>query len=208
MIITYYGKQFFKITQGEMVLATNPISKDSKSGSGAKFGADIAFVTTNHPDYNGVDQLVYGDREPFVVRGPGDYEVKEIFIKGILSEGPEKPHKHVNTIYYFAVDSINICFLGAITNGSLSKDAGEALSESDIVFVPLSADAGLDVKSAAKLASSLEPKIIIPMDYDAATLKSFLKELGEENAEKVDKLTLKRKDLDGKSGEVIILEPA
>ncbi|MCE9549151.1 MBL fold metallo-hydrolase, partial [Candidatus Nomurabacteria bacterium] len=84
MIITYFGKEFFKITQGEMVLAFNPVSKNSKSGISTKFGADIALVTTNHPDYNGVEQLSHGERAPFVVSGPGEYEVKEIFIRGVM----------------------------------------------------------------------------------------------------------------------------
>ena len=54
---------------------------------------------------------------------------------------------------------------------------------------------------------SFEPKLIIPMSYDDNSLKSFLKEVGEENAEVVDKLTLKLKDLDGKEAEVIVLKP-
>ena len=37
-------------------------------------------------------------------------------------------------------------------------------------------------------------------------IKSFLKEMGDENAEVTEKLTLKRKDLDGKEGEVIVLK--
>ena len=137
MIITYYGKQFFKIGQGEMVLAINPVSKESKSGITARFGADIALLTTNHPDYNGVEQLAYGEREPFVVRGPGDYEVKDIFVKGILSDGPQKPKKYVNTIYSFVVDGINICFLGALSNSTISKEAGESIGEPDILFIPI-----------------------------------------------------------------------
>ena len=44
------------------------------------------------------------------------------------------------------------------------------------------------------------------MDYDDTTLKVFLKEMGEEKAEITEKLTLKRKDLDGKDGEVIVLK--
>lgn len=206
MIITHFGKQFFKIQQGEMVIALDPVSRESKSGINARFGADIAFMSTNHPDYNGIEQLVYGDREPFVVRGPGDYEVKEIFIKGILSQGITKPQKYVNTIYWFTVDGINICFLGALSDASLSKDALEAITEPDILFVPVGGETVLDAKAAAKLASSLEPKLIIPMDFDATTLKAFLKEIGQEKAEHVDKLTLKRKDLEGKEGEVVVLE--
>ncbi len=206
MIITYFGKQFFKIQQGEMVLALNPVSKESETGINSRFGADIALVTTNHPDYNGTEQLVYGEREPFVVRGPGDYEVRDIFIKGVLSEGPEKPKKHVNSIYSFTVDGIDICFLGALSNGNINKEAGESLGEPDILFVPVGGDTVLDAKAAAKIAASLEPKIIIPMDYDANSLKAFLKEFGEEKPETVDKLTLKRKDLEGKNGEVFVLQ--
>ncbi|MDQ3244970.1 MAG: hypothetical protein M3P22_01295, partial [bacterium] len=71
MIITHYGKQFFKIAQGELSLAFNPVSKTSKTGITAKFGADIAFVTTNHPDYNGIDQVSHGERVPFSITGPG-----------------------------------------------------------------------------------------------------------------------------------------
>ncbi len=80
MIITYFGKQFFKIQKGEIVLSFNPVSKSSKSGINAHFGADVALVTTNHPDYNGIEQLTHGERVPFAITGPGDYEIKEIFI--------------------------------------------------------------------------------------------------------------------------------
>jgi L-ascorbate metabolism protein UlaG (beta-lactamase superfamily) len=182
------------------------VSKVSKTGISAKFGADIALVTTNHPDYNGVDQLIHGDRAPFVVSGPGDYEVKEIFIKGVLSEGPNTQKTYVNSIYSLTVDNINLCFLGAVSNGDISKEVREAVGDPDILFVPVGGKDILDAKAASKLASSLEPKMIIPMDYDDAALKAFLKEIGSEKAEVVDKLTLKRKDLDNKEGEVVVFK--
>ena len=213
MIITYFGKQFFKIQQGEMVLAFNPISKSSKTGISAHFGADIAMVTTNHPDYNGVEQLAHGERQPFVIRGPGDYEIREIFIKGAESAveigspaRDEAGKKFINTIYLFILDGISIAFLGALGEAELSKDSREAINSPDILFIPVGGNGLLDAKSAAKLASTLEPKLIIPMDYDDKSLKAFLKEMGEEDAEMTEKLTLKRKDLEGKEGEVIVLK--
>ena len=205
MIITYFGKQFFKIGQGDMVLAINPVSKSSKTGITAHFGSDIALVTTNHPDYNGIEQLSHGEREPFVINGPGDYEIKEIFIKGVCSDAVISDKKYINTIYLFSVDGIDIAFLGALSNADLSKESREAINTPDILFIPVGYKGLLDAKSAAKFASSLEPKIIIPMDYDESSLKSFLKEMGEEKAEKIDKLTLKKKDLEGKEGEVVVL---
>jgi L-ascorbate metabolism protein UlaG (beta-lactamase superfamily) len=208
MIITYFGKQFFKIQQGEMVLAFNPVSKSSKTGISAHFGTDIALITTNHPDYNGVEQLSHGEREPFIITGPGDYEIKEIFIKGVLSDALIATKKYINTIYLFSLDNINIAFLGALSDSEFSKESREAINSPDILFIPVGGKGMLDAKASAKLASSLEPKLIIPMDYDESALKAFLKELGEEKAEVVDKLTLKKKDLDNKEGEVIVLRTA
>ena len=206
MIITYFGKQFFKVQQGDTVLAFNPVSKSSKSGINAHFGADIALSTTNHGDYNGLEQLSHGERVPFAITGPGDYEVKEIFIKGVLSDALVDDKQYINTVYILTVDNINIVFLGALKDGEMSKESHEAIGTPDILFVPVGGKGLLDGKSATKLASALEPKMIIPMDYDPASLKVFLKETGEEKAEVVDKLTLKSKDLEGKEGEVIVLK--
>ena len=205
MIITYFGKQFFKIQKGEMVLAFNPVSKSSKIGVSAHFGADICLVTTNHPDYNGLEQLEHGERVPFSISGPGDYEVKEIFIKGVISNSLLEGKKYINTIYSLSLDNINIVFLGALSDVEISKEAHEAINSPDILFIPVGGKDLLDAKTAAKLALSFEPKLIIPMDYDSTSLKAFLKEAGEEKAEVVDKLTLKLKDLENKEGEVVVL---
>jgi len=189
-----------------MVLAFNPVSKSSKTGISAHFGADIALSTTNHADHNGLEQLSHGERIPFAITGPGDYEIKEIFIKGILSSAVIIGEKYINTIYSLSVDNIKIAFLGALSDPEISKEALEEINAPDILFIPIGGKGLLDAKAAAKLASSLEPSMIIPMDYDETSLKAFLKESGEEKAEVVDKLTLKQKDLEGKEGEVVVLK--
>lgn len=188
------------------MLALNPVSKTSKSGVSARFGADIALISLNHPDYNGQEEVTHGERIPFIITGPGDYETKETFIKGIMSKSEIGGKSFINTIYSFSVDNIHIVFLGALSEEEISKDAREEINEPDILFVPVGGKGVLDAKNAAKLASSLGPKLVIPMDYDEGTLKAFLKEMGDEKAEVVDKLVLKRKDLDGKEGEVIVLK--
>ena len=63
-------------------------------------------------------------------------------------------------------------------------------------------------KKYANLASSLGAKVIIPMDYDKGTLDAFLKELGKEKVKAIEKLTVKSRDLEGKTGEVIVLASA
>ena len=206
MIITYLGKQFFKIAQGDLVIAINPISKDSKGESkGSRFGSDIAFSTTNHKDYNGFDMVTHGDTFPFEVKGPGDYEIKGIFVKGIMTESIIEEKKYINTIYTFSVDNISICFLGCVSNSKLNTETRGEIGTPDILFVPVGSNGLIDPSDAYKLAVSLEPKIIIPMDYDDKTLKSFLKEGGQDKVTSIDKLTLKAKDVVGREGEIIVL---
>jgi len=208
MIITYYGGEFFKVQFGDTTLAFNPISKDSKLKS-SRFGADIVLSTTYHADFNGVEQVSHGDKKPFVISGPGEYEVKEVFIKGLPSESKYGGKDLVNTIYTVSLENMNICFLGALNNSELKNETVEALDEIDILFVPIGGDGVLDPVKAYKLAVSLEPKIIIPMHYGDVgandALKVFLKEAGE-NPKAEPKLTLKKKDLEGKEGDIVLLD--
>ncbi len=206
MIITHLGKQFFKIVQGDLTVAFNPISKDSKSSSGvSKFGCDIALSTTNHPDYNGFEMVTHGDKNPFEISGPGDYEIKDVLIKGVMTNSIVDNTKYINTIYSVGIENISICFLGALTDEKISPNVREQIVSPDILFVPVN-DKFLDPSLAYKLATTLEPKIIIPMDYDEKNLKLFLKEAGQEKVEKIEKLTIKAKDLAGREGEIILLD--
>lgn len=206
MIITYLGKQFFKISQGDLTVAFNPISKDSKlSAKVSKFGSDIALSTINHKDYNGFDMVSHGESVPFSVSGPGDYEVRDVYIKGVLSETNLDGKKYINTIYSVIIENISICFLGAISDEKLSANAREQIAQPDILFVPIGNNDLLDPAKAYKLATTFEPKIIIPMDYDDKMLKLFLKEAGQDNAEYMDKLVIKAKDLAGKENKIIVL---
>jgi L-ascorbate metabolism protein UlaG (beta-lactamase superfamily) len=206
MIITYLGKQFFKIGQGSLTVAFNPISKDSKfSAKVSKFGSDIALSTINHPDYNGFDMVSHGETVPFEINGPGDYEIKDIFIKGIMTNTEIEGKKYINTIYSLSIENISLCFLGAISDEKFSSSVREQINNPDILFVPIGNNDLLNPAEAYKLAVSLEPKIIIPMDYDEKTLKSFLKEAGQEKIQTIDKLTIKAKELIGREGEVVVL---
>ena len=85
----------------------------------------------------------------------------------------------------------------------------EAIDGVDILVVPIGGSGVLSPAVAHKLAVQFETKLIIPSHYgDIGTtgaLKTFLKEAGEEGAEQVDKLTIKKKDLEGKEGDVVVI---
>jgi L-ascorbate metabolism protein UlaG (beta-lactamase superfamily) len=211
MVISYLGAESFKIQFGDTVIAYNPISKESKIKS-TSFGSDIVLVSTNHEDLNGVENTSRGDRAPFVVSGPGEYEVKGVFVHGFSSVSNYGGTERINTIYTVALENMNLCFLGALGKADLPSDVIEELGEIDVLFVPIGGDGVLNAAEAYKLAVSLEPKIIVPMHYgldgDKKTLDTFLKEAGEEGVEKHDKLTIKVKDLEGKEGDVVVINPS
>ncbi len=205
MIITYYGKQFMRVQFGDVVLAFNPIAKDSKL-SGSRFGADIALVSLDHPDMNGIDAVTYGGKEPFAITGPGEYEVSDVYIKGYAVPTTYDGRERQNTVYVVSIEQMSIVFLGALHSIELSQELKEALDEIDILFIPVGGEEVLPPDEAQRLANKLGARIVIPMDGDDKSMKQFLKEAGAEDVKPIDKATLKRKDVDGKEGEVIVLK--
>lgn len=205
MILTYHGKSFVKATLGNTTLAFSPIGKDSDM-KGARFGADMALVSANHDDYNGADQVAYGDTQPFVIEGPGEYELAGTFIKGFSSKGPKGG---INTIYKLEFDSMKLVHLGALSSADLDPHTLEALGEIDILFVPVYGGEVLTVGDAHKLATRLDPKVIVPLYYGGDkndALAGYLKEAGEKNLEAVDKYTVKKKDIETFEGETIVIK--
>lgn len=214
MVITYLGADFLKVQFGDITIAVDPISKESKLKQ-VHFGADIALVSANHPDLNGVDLVSHGDKKPFIINGPGEYEVKGVFIKGLPSTttyGQSKTNaKLINSIYTVSLENMNICFLGVLDSHELPSATIEELDGIDVLFVPIGGEGVLEPAKAYKLAVSLEPKIIIPTHYGEVgakdALKAFLKEAGE-SPKAEEKLMLKKKDLEGKEADIFVLAPS
>ncbi len=209
MIITYHGADFFKVSFGDTTIAVNPISKDSKI-KGKSFGSDITLISVNSPEHNGSDSTSRGEKASFVISGPGEYEVQGVFIKGFLSKSEYGGKERINTIYTVNLENINMCFLGALSDKELSSEAKEAMDGVDILFVPVGGGGVLDPALAHKIAVQFEPKVIIPSHYaevgEKDSLKKFLKESGEESVKPVDKLTVKRKDIETMEGEIVVLD--
>ncbi len=137
----------------------------------SKTSADITLFTSKREETS--------DKSGFVIDGPGEYEVKDIFIKGF----PDRT-------FLITFEGMKLCFLGSEANQ-------EEIEDVDILFVR---------PEAYKAAVSLEPAMMIPMNFDKMTLGQFLKESGEKDVESLDKLVVKKKDLEGKEGEVVVLK--
>ena len=211
MVITHHGGQCFKVTFGDFTLVFDPISKGG-SLPPVRFGADIALVSRNHPDMNGVAEVTYGDKEPFAITGPGEYEKEGVTIQGFLTKSqyglPKGMNEAMNTVYAVKLEGMTLVHLGALSDPMLSQEAREAIDDIDVLFVPVGGDGVLSAAEANKLETVLGPRIIVPMHWSGMgedkALDLFIKEEGGE-AEKVEKLTLKKKDALEKDGAIIVI---
>ena len=209
MIITSQGLEAIKVQFGDTILAFNPVSKDSKLKT-QTFGSDVALVTLNHPDTNGVENAGRGDKQPFAITGPGEYEVSGVFIKGFPTVSNYGGEERINTVYSATLEGMNMLYLGALDSTELAPEIAESIDSVDILFVPIGGDGVLSASDAYKLAVKFEPSVIIPIHYDGAVdkkaLDTFVKESGNEKIKPVEKLTIKKKDIADKQAEVVVIK--
>jgi L-ascorbate metabolism protein UlaG (beta-lactamase superfamily) len=209
MIITHHKGEFIKVGFGDTTLAFNPVSRTSNI-SPTRFGADIALISLNDPDFNGVDEVSRSGKNQFVVQGPGEYEILGVFVKGFPSKSEYSKSASINTIYTVLLEDMNLLFLGALSEGKPDLSIVEDMDSVDVLFVPIGGGGVLGASEAHSLAVTLEARVIIPIHYDgvgeSGALKAFLKEAGAEDVTPIDKLTIKKKDMEGKSGDVVVLK--
>ncbi|MDO8523841.1 MAG: MBL fold metallo-hydrolase [bacterium] len=222
MVIQRAGGFCFKISAGDTTVALNPPSARSKHKV-SKFGSDIVVVSVPDDDWNGVETATHATKEPFVISGPGAYEVGSVTISGYgtpASYGDVRSDVG-NTIYVIEMDGIRVLSLGALSNPKLSAEIRSELDDIGVVLVPVG-NGTLNPKDAHELVTSIEPNVIIPYAVGLPApasvshaggqagkeedLRAFLKTEGETGAKPVEKFTIRAKELATMDGDVVLLQ--
>lgn len=210
MNIIWYGQSCFKIISNSLVIVTDPFDK-SIGLSPPRIQAEIVTISHPHYDHNNISAI---SGSPFIIDGPGEYEIKGTSIFGILSfhDSEEGRERGLNIIYLIETEGIKICHLGDFGQNQFSDQQLEAINQVDILFIPVGGKYTIGAPLASSLVSQIEPKIVIPMHYQLPGLKidldkvdKFLKEMGLSQKEPVDKLTIKKKNLPQET-EVIVMK--
>lgn len=215
MQLIWHGQSFFQIIIARAKDASVSLAVDPFSGDlGLKVPevtADIVLITHDHRDHNNLKAI---KGSPFVIDGPGEYEIKDVSIQGIpafhdKSFGKERGRV---TIYTIESENIRVCHLADFGQKELFPEQIEDIGEVDILLIPVGGNYTIDGQAASEIISRLEPKIVIPMHYQLPKLKikldgleKFLKVLGEKSSEPLPKLTIKQKDLPIEGMKTIIL---
>ena len=203
MQIYWYGQSFFKIEGKNAAIITDPFTKDIGLRA-PKSKTDITLVSHDF------DYLDKSNGEGFLIDSPGEYEVKEVYIRGINSKNKKE---NINTMYLINMDDIKIAFLGGFGEKELNEKELDSLGEVDILILPIgNKDLILDYKEAVHVINQIEPKVIIPMYYKTNGIKApidgperFLKEVGIK-PEKVEKLKIVKKELPTNESKLFIIE--
>lgn len=205
MQIQYFGLSSFKITSKEAVTITDPFHKDSGL-TPPRGAADILVLSQKNKSLYSATSGISG--EPFLVNDPGEYDLKGVTLTGI----PLKQESSRVTIFLIETEDMRILNLSHIKEFNLTEDELESLGEIDILILPVGGNTVLSASQAAKVVNEVEPKIVIPSHYkmpdlilDLDAKEKFLKEMGGKS-ETVDKLTVKKKDLQEEGTKVVVLE--
>ena len=155
MVITAAGVDGFKVQTSGVTMAIEGLV-----GEKSRMRPDIFLRTSAHetelPDAG------------FVIKGPGEYELKEIEINGIPP-----------FTYVIKAEEIKACFLS-----SASEKALDQLNGLDIIFVAANGGMG-------SLIRQLSPRMVI---MASGVAQDLAKELGMA-VETTDKVTVKKRDI-------------
>ena len=183
MEIIWYGHSCFRLKTRGAIVATDPCGKDVGYDV-PQLHAHIVTISLNHADYNN-RSLVRGDAK--FIDGPGEYEVKGVFVTGIATEmkRSKEGERSRNTIYLFEFeDELTVCHLGNLDHVP-SQAQLQTLSDVDVLLIPVGAVTTISPGQATEVIGLLEPRIVIPMHYKTKAVKerlqpvsSFLREMG------------------------------
>jgi L-ascorbate metabolism protein UlaG (beta-lactamase superfamily) len=205
MDITWYGLSCFRIREGGVTVICDPYDR-SVGLQLPKLRADIVTVSHERPGHSSAERIA---GEPKVLRGPGEYEVKNVFITGANTY--HRRHKELpperNVIFFFEFDDFTVGHLGDLGEVPAQSEIEELnVGEVDILMVPVGGGEILDPTRAVEIIGMFEPKLVVPMHYHQPQLSTswaqslepvekFLRELGTSAPEPQEMVRLTKSGL-------------
>jgi L-ascorbate metabolism protein UlaG (beta-lactamase superfamily) len=209
MEIDWFGHSCFRIRTREVTVVNDPYEKSI----GLNFPrprADLVTVSHNHQGHDYAEG-VRGEAK--VISGPGEYEIRGVFITGVQTFHDKKNGKDrgKNTAYVMTIDGVNICHLGDLGHVPTQTQA-ESFGNVDILLIPVGGVSTINASEAAEVVALFEPQIVIPMHYKVPDLAykldsvdKFIKEMGIKKPQTAETLKATKDNLP-KETQVVLLE--
>lgn len=214
MEIKYIGHSSFFIKTKTAKIVTDPFNPQMTGLKLPKLEADIITVSHPHPDHNFVQGVKEG---ALVIDWPGEFEKNEVRMYGYQSfhDKQQGAERGANTMFKFESENLSILHCGDLGH-ILDKEMVEEIGSVDILLIPVGGFFTINAEEAVKVINEIEPSIVIPMHYNSpemnqeqfgnlAMLDSFLKEIGATDVTPIEKLTIKKEDINVEDMKVVTL---
>ncbi len=212
MEISWYGQSCFRLRSRGLALVTDPYSPETGLKL-PRLTANVVTVSHDHEDHNYIKGV---KGSPYVITGPGEYEVGGVFVFGVATyhDARQGEERGKNTAYLIEFEGVTICHLGDLGH-ALTQEQVEQLNGIDVLLIPVGGRTTLTGAKAAEVVGVLEPKVVIPMHYKIRGLEAsletanrFLKEMGVETPERMETLTITEGQYEeADDTRVVLLEP-
>lgn len=214
MDIKYLGHSSFFIRTRDAKIVTDPFSPQAVGLKYPKTEADLVTLSHLHDDHNYREGI---KGEPLFIDWPGEFEKNKVRVFGYQTyhDKNKGAERGPNTMFKFEADNLSVLHCGDL--GHLLDDATvEEIGGVDIMLVPTGGFYTISAQEAAKVVNEIEPSLVIPMHYQQPEMNpaifsnlqpvgEFLKEIGAEDTQAVDKLTVKKEDLNPEDLKVVVM---
>jgi len=193
MEITWHGHSCFRLTErGKATVITDPYDHKAIGYEELDLSADIITISHDAPGHNFCDIIKKRKSRQHILSGPGEYEIGEVFITAIRTngKGKRKEDETRNHMFIFDYDGILIAHLGNLKRVPSQSEVKSIAGDIQVALVPVGGGSGLNSSQAVEVIRMLEPSYAIPMHYrtpeskmDLDPLSNFTKEMGLEKVE-------------------------
>ncbi len=214
MEIRYIGHSSFLIKNKDAVVICDPYDESMVGLKFPKLEADIVTISHSHLDHSKSDNVL---GKPLIINIPGEYDKNGVRVYGYKTFHDKKngEDRGNNVIFKIEIDGINILHCGDLAH-LLNDELLEEIDDIDVLLVPVGGNYTLSGQEAADLVKKIEPNIVIPMHYNHEKLnqenfgttlpvQDFLTKMGVSAIEPIDRLVIKKEELNEESTKVVLL---
>jgi L-ascorbate metabolism protein UlaG (beta-lactamase superfamily) len=207
--LAWYGQSCFRITErGRITIVTDPFS-DAIGLPAPRLKADVVTISHASAGHSYAEAV---KPQPYILSGPGEYEIGDVFITGIPMHYIGETETRRNVAYQIAYDRLTVLHLGDLASVP-TQSAVEALGAVHVLLLPVGGGNALKAAQAAEVVALIEPHYIVPMHYalpglafELEPVEKFLQMMGVSKVQEVDTLKVTTGDLP-EQPQVVVLRP-
>ena len=164
MTLQWLGHSCFAITLDDgHVIVTDPYD-DSVGYPPLHVKADLVLSSHGHFDHN---YFAAVEGAPEIINAPGEFEVPGARIIGVPSfhDDAKGKNRGANLIFVIEADGLRIVHLGDLGHLPETPAQKAAVSNADVLLIPIGGFFTIDTPTAVKLIETYRPRCAIAMHY-------------------------------------------